>query len=281
MRKITQQFFKDIFAEINSGEPLLVGKALTKAFGLAIFFLAILPQHTSDGGWQIRVWAFVLSPPNEIGDTFAGLAGVLAFLWIIVTVWLQSQALNEQRDELELTRKEFEAQRIATQAMADAMISQGKIFEEEQKQRTQGEAREYLDELLLTLDYKWCHMPFQNWRYSQKNGDGSLSLCDINIGSEYVSGGTSIDIRILSIVDCLTFTLANLFLIEKNQFMNLPKSSSGLELLMPLFKEIEGVEMSLSFAQKERFSRLGIANAVPTLRTIIDGDFWSTEEQTQ
>ena len=265
MRKITQQFFKDIFAEINSGEPLLVGKALTKAFGLAIFFLAILPQHTSDGGWQIRVWAFVLSPPNEIGDTFAGLAGVLAFLWIIVGTH----------------KKRFEAQRIATQAMADAMISQGKIFEEEQKQRTQGEAREYLDELLLTLDYKWCHMPFQNWRHSQKNGDGSLSLCDINIGSEYVSGGTSIDIRILSIVDCLTFTLANLFLIEKNQFMNLPKSSSGLELLMPLFKEIEGVEMSLSFAQKERFSRLGIANAVPTLRTIIDGDFWGTEEQTQ
>tara|TARA_R110002049_G_scaffold17519_5_gene68047 strand:- start:1434 stop:2264 length:831 start_codon:yes stop_codon:yes gene_type:complete len=46
--------------------------------------------------------------PNEIGDTLAGLAGSLALLWIIVTVWLQSRELSEQRKELKNHREEFE-----------------------------------------------------------------------------------------------------------------------------------------------------------------------------
>ena len=101
-----------------------VGKAITKAFLAIVIALALLPQHTSDGGWQLRGWALITSPPNEIGDTFAGVAGVLAFLWIIVTVWLQSQELAAQREELKLTRGEIKDQRQATQDMAFAVAEQ-------------------------------------------------------------------------------------------------------------------------------------------------------------
>ena len=73
--------------------------------------------------------------PSEMGDTLAGIFSALAFIWIIVTVFLQSNELKEQRHE-------FEAQRIATQEMAKAQGAQVKllqvqaeIFEEEQKQR--------------------------------------------------------------------------------------------------------------------------------------------------
>ncbi|WP_299600009.1 hypothetical protein [uncultured Tateyamaria sp.] len=35
--------------------------------------------------------------PNELGDTLAGFAGALAFIWIVVTVAMQSIELSEQR----------------------------------------------------------------------------------------------------------------------------------------------------------------------------------------
>nr|WP_256471805.1 putative phage abortive infection protein [Oceanicola sp. 502str15] len=50
---------------------------------------------------------FLKSSSNEIGDTLAGIAGTLAFLWIIVTVWLQSQELAAQREVLSATEEEF------------------------------------------------------------------------------------------------------------------------------------------------------------------------------
>lgn len=102
-----------ILGDFRSGEPLLVGTALTKAFGALVLILAILPQHTSADGWEWRILAFLTSPPNGIGDTLAGLAGVLAFMWIIITVWLQSQELSAQRKELKATRKEVRLSRKA------------------------------------------------------------------------------------------------------------------------------------------------------------------------
>ncbi|WP_395540682.1 putative phage abortive infection protein [Neotabrizicola sp. sgz301269] len=53
---------------------------------------------------------FLDSPPNEIGDTLAGFAGALAFIWIVVTVWLQSHELSEQRKEITTTNRHLEKQ---------------------------------------------------------------------------------------------------------------------------------------------------------------------------
>ncbi|MFV0411086.1 MAG: hypothetical protein ACK5LJ_15720 [Paracoccus sp. (in: a-proteobacteria)] len=83
---------------------------------------------------------FLTLPPNAIGDSLAGFAGALAFVWLIATVWLQGQELAEQRKELS--------------RMADAQADQvrvlrlqGEIYEEEQDQRR----REQADQLLTTL----------------------------------------------------------------------------------------------------------------------------------
>jgi hypothetical protein len=45
--------------------------------------------------------------PNEIGDTLAGFAGTLAFIWIVVTVAIQSKELSEQREQLKQQTNEF------------------------------------------------------------------------------------------------------------------------------------------------------------------------------
>ena len=87
---------------------------------LALFVILFILSITKTCDWfgcEIRATAFWNSRPNEIGDTLAGIAGALAFLWIIVTVMLQSKELAAQRAELQLTRMEFER-------MADAQGQQ-------------------------------------------------------------------------------------------------------------------------------------------------------------
>jgi hypothetical protein len=141
---------RQIPTDLKSGEPLQVGGALTKSFLMAIILLAILPQYTAESGWQFRFWAFLLSPPNEIGDTLAGIAGVLAFLWIIITVWLQSIELKEQR-------KELSEQRKATQEIAKRMDQQS--------------AKEHLDALLLSLRRKVLNVEnsISTWKWTRNS----------------------------------------------------------------------------------------------------------------
>ena len=88
--------------------PVFWGVAATLlvvAFG---FCVGMHQTCTEAAGCQSNFEKFLNSPPNEIGDTLAGFAGALAFVWIIVTVWLQSQELSEQRKVLSDQRDEFE-----------------------------------------------------------------------------------------------------------------------------------------------------------------------------
>lgn len=62
---------------------------------------------SSEGNCQTKFSIFLAARPNEVGDTLAGFAGALAFVWIIVTVWLQSQELSEQRRVLSEQKDEF------------------------------------------------------------------------------------------------------------------------------------------------------------------------------
>jgi hypothetical protein len=80
-----------------------------------IGFLLAISQNCAaigDGGigcstkWQL----FLVSDPNEVGDTLAGFAGALAFIWIIVTVAVQSIELQEQRKEISTTNSHFAKQ---------------------------------------------------------------------------------------------------------------------------------------------------------------------------
>ena len=80
------------------------------SFGLSgivcglLLVLAIRRGADGMSGFQ----EFLNLPPNAIGDTLAGFAGSLAFIWIVVTVWLQSSELAEQREQLSLQTTEFE-----------------------------------------------------------------------------------------------------------------------------------------------------------------------------
>jgi hypothetical protein len=95
---------------------------------------------------------FFDSPPNEIGDTLAGFAGVLAFVWIIVTVALQSHELREQRKELSLTREELMLARLAQEKQLESMQIQAEIFKDEKLSRDQIRAFSEVEALVKEID---------------------------------------------------------------------------------------------------------------------------------
>lgn len=80
---------------------------------------------------QSKFSYLISATPNEVGDTLAGVAGVLAFIWIIVTVAIQAEELRAQREVLRLTRDEMEEQRKATQEMAIAQKTQAEVLEQQ------------------------------------------------------------------------------------------------------------------------------------------------------
>lgn len=61
---------------------------------------------------------------NEWGDYAAGVSAPIAFIWLVVAVFLQSAELREQRRELALTRGEVKDSRAVMQAQADHMLKQ-------------------------------------------------------------------------------------------------------------------------------------------------------------
>ncbi len=117
----------------NTDEPMALGLAWSKAFVALLLVLALVPYSSGEAGWELKIWTLIKSPPNEIGDTLAGIAGALAFLWIIVTVQLQSRELRAQREELELARKEYAK-------MAEAQDVQSKVLSEELALRREANA---------------------------------------------------------------------------------------------------------------------------------------------
>lgn len=129
-------------------------------------------------------WVYFLNAtPNEVGDTLAGFAGALAFVWLIATVWLQGQELAEQR-------KELREQRKATQDMAKAQLEQvkllqmqGKIFEDEQRQREETRAGKLLDQQLegLSLFFQKSNKFHISAVLTRENGTSSPHQFSINV----------------------------------------------------------------------------------------------------
>lgn len=79
---------------------------------------------------------------NAMGDAIAGASASLAFLWLLVTAFMQRAELAAQREELELTRSELFEQRLATQEIAKStaaqvmiQVDQAKIFRREAELR--------------------------------------------------------------------------------------------------------------------------------------------------
>ncbi|MGV1918028.1 hypothetical protein [Rhizobium sp. 22-785-1] len=93
--------------------PKSAGRKLMM-FGVATFLwlaIAIYLGYFAHNPENNCVGTFKCLTANEWGDFLAGVFAPIAFLWLVATVWIQSDELREQRKELALTRNEFELNR--------------------------------------------------------------------------------------------------------------------------------------------------------------------------
>jgi hypothetical protein len=84
---------------------------------------------------------------NEWGDFLAGIFAPVAFMWLVATVWIQSDELRAQRRELRLTRLEFrlnrsaiESQVLEAKRQAEFIGEQTKIIKEDAAERRSAKA---------------------------------------------------------------------------------------------------------------------------------------------
>lgn len=146
--------------------PWIVGTFLTLLIGCFAYVSAWLPACYETSAAVINCptkWFYLKqSTPNELGDTLAGFAGALAFIWIIVTVAMQAMELSEQR-------KEFKKMADAQTKQVDLLIQQGEIFAEEQRQRKELETAELFLEICEDV-FEFCRsLGYVRWFSDRPN----------------------------------------------------------------------------------------------------------------
>ncbi|MBY5971450.1 hypothetical protein KUV28_03800 [Ferrimonas balearica] len=161
--------------------PIWFGILGSLAVFLFILWLAVQPAPKEAGTRAAEFWSL---PLNSMGDALAGLAASLAFLWLIVTAFIQKNELKEQRRALEAQREELELARAVQNKQLQAMETQAMIFDEEQKQRradrTDKEIEGLLEEVFFFMSRVSGIIRLQ-WR-TQHSGTGNDNL-------KLISGG--------------------------------------------------------------------------------------------
>ena len=207
---------------------------------------------------------FFEADPNEIGDTLAGLFAALAFVWIIVTVFLQSRELKEQR-------KEFREQRKATQDMARAMKAQAEIFEQEQMERQQNLSLRHADELLKSVRYELSHARLF-WNFgADRRGYVSLFPWDSGATAKEVSNEEFIAGYVKAFqkfLDPIKTKIAN----EKTHSLS---SQATLNKPIATTEKLLSVSQKLSAAERERFSRYELEQLFKQMKTYRNENIWS------
>lgn len=128
---------------------------------------------------------------NELGDTLAGAFAPVAFLWLMGAVFIQSQELKAQREELDETQEVMRAQLQVslqqveeTKASTELFKKQTEILEKEQRLREQKEADSDFDQRLSALiksirrENMRCRIQFK--RKTPAEQTGVLLISDVD-----------------------------------------------------------------------------------------------------
>lgn len=127
---------------------MLAGLALTLVVVVGyLYSLFCLPVGHGENQYQNKWMYLQNATPNEIGDALAGVAGSLAFVWLVVTVVLQATELREQR-------KEFRKMADAQAKQVELLNIQGDIFRDEQRYRDEQRTWQFIEELFGEVDAK-------------------------------------------------------------------------------------------------------------------------------
>lgn len=258
------------------GNPMLWGVGVTVLFAGVAVWMAFMPVGSCAASCETKWAHFLKSTPNEVGDTLAGFAGVLAFIWIIVTVWLQSQELSEQRKELVNQREEMEGQRRASEEMAKAMTIQAEIFKKEQDDREKAENDRTVEELIRRLR---TELPLAALRWSEQV-DGYGNQPSININPWAGSPGTDKADDVFFIGYAMSFRdkFASVKSMAQSEKSYSKPKESQLDTVQGLLVMILGMR-PISAAMQQRVVSLRLANLEEQVRSYRSADIWRAEDE--
>ena len=131
--------------------PIWVGAGLTSLVFAGVVWAGLSKICDPMGSCQPRWQLLANAPANELGDTLSGVGSVLAFIWVIVTVWTQSI-------QLQLQRRDIHAQQAESRRMTEATVSQARIYEQEQQERAEDRADRELSALVDRFLNATSHM---------------------------------------------------------------------------------------------------------------------------
>ncbi|MCA0270769.1 MAG: hypothetical protein LCH69_01720 [Proteobacteria bacterium] len=156
--------------------PIAWGITLSGLVLLLVLGLACVRDDTGTTGYA----RFLTLEPNAMGDTLAGIFASLAFIWIVVTVFIQSAELREQRKVLKAQRFEFEQMAAAQKAQVDALRAQAEIFLDEQKDRHERRAEKLFLAQLESVKNKMLEIakPGEFWLYERDGRVSSFRIGD-------------------------------------------------------------------------------------------------------
>ncbi len=256
-----------------SDSPVRTGWMVTVAIvGCAIWLGATSPL-SCEAECQSRFTILLSSDPNEVGDTLAGFAGALAFVWIIVTVWLQSKELAAQREVLRLTRDEMEEQRKATQDMARSLAAQASIFEDEKKSRDESQAAEQMHQILRNLQHPLKRGAF---RWSVELPD-SVRPRTISLDPEYQkkTGSLALEDYVGQLAQVFAGNQQRICnLVEGGHRTSLP-SRYPMETFLSDVDSLIEISKNLSAAQNLKFQRLDVYTLRTVVSSYLEADIWS------
>ncbi|SPJ30419.1 hypothetical protein TRM7615_03952 [Falsiruegeria mediterranea M17] len=259
---------------------------LTTAILLASAFLFSLSETCSIGAGnsepvcEMRLIAFWYAPANEVGDTLAGLAGALAFLWLVLTVFLQGKELRAQRQELQLTRIEMKGQSAATQDMAAAMKQQSEAAHEQiaylrlqnEREKRKGASEDFdglcklVEKILGSSDWEKVHWLAREW-----GGDGEV-VQEFGLGgrrevfSADDAGISRLYSQTLSLVTRLDDEIVE---------TQLPPKYACFRRLLEAVKEINDLRHDLSPDRLAEFNGWKLDRVLVFLLKIDEDQYWS------
>lgn len=224
--------------------------------------------------WQ----AFWDASPNEIGDAIAGVAGTLAFLWIIVTVMIQGSELRLQRRELAMTRRELMAQRKEFEKTTETLQAQTDLMVAERElRRFEANSREFQKIVELVLEeIRSGSLGHVHWRFDKLVGD-------VPFASDHIVPFDAEAMSHLDDRDCLHLLNHRLFAAEmnlvpltKNTVLHDPPPKSQVLLkFSEVLSLLESLSEALPPSDKTRMLLWRIPEIRKTLDALLKGDIWS------
>lgn len=136
---------------------VLVGAGLSTLVWLGAAGYFLFHHSTSNGGSMVECFYGLdcLTTANEWGDFLAGSFSPLAFIWLVVAVFLQSMELKEQRVELAENRSVAKAQAEYIGTQTSLLMAQEQRYVADDTEAEFEAAIELLAATLINYDHIW------------------------------------------------------------------------------------------------------------------------------